>query len=393
MIKWLFLILLLLRGFGLHFIEFPGLGLLFFTIYISIFVICRKCNGLFAKDISLFLLFIIPSVIGCRIFRGQGLYSTLMETGPYFGICIYFLLHRCKVNYLTINRVLVSLCILFCICYIVQFYIWPTVIFDGAANTKLNSEGNLRIRATASGLASLAYFMGLNKFMNSNRLSITNVVLIVLGFSSVIFMGFRTMAAGLLVVTFYLFVRRYGFSYKIISALLVSIGGIMLFFNTEIGAQILENMMLRQERGETLSNDDYIRWIQFDYFYSKHFINTYEMIFGSGLPALSVKSSYSTLFDNLDYVGINYYDWGIWGLTWVIGIPSVIFMTKFIIKAIFTKVSSEYYFISAWFIYLYIVSFTSFELPRSGNFLIQGIVLYYLDLLYEKNRNFDVSPC
>ena len=77
--------------------------------------------------------------------------------------------------------------------------------------------------------------------------------------------------------------------------------------------------------------------------------------------------------------GIDWTDLGLLSLSWMIGLITVLAMIAYSIKAFLLKVPSEYYYIGVWFIYLVIVSFTTAEFFRSGNFIVQALALYLVE--------------
>ena len=102
------------------------------------------------------------------------------------------------------------------------------------------------------------------------------------------------------------------------------------------------NMVLRQTvENNTLDNQDYARTIQLAYYFGEHFKNTIEFFLGLG------------------------------------GVPLVICMLLYMIKCIWlTRYSRKNRYISAWFIYLLIISVTHPEVYQFGSMLVQGMVLY-----------------
>ena len=77
--------------------------------------------------------------------------------------------------------------------------------------------------------------------------------------------------------------------------------------------------------------------------------------------------------------GIYWVDFGLLSLSWVLGIPAVLGMILYSIKASFLKVSSEYYYLGIWFMYLVASSFTTAEFFREGNFIVQALALYLVE--------------
>lgn len=73
-------------------------------------------------------------------------------------------------------------------------------------------------------------------------------------------------------------------------------------------------------------------------------------------------------------------DWGIIGLSWMIGIISVLLLVSIIVRALFIKVEKSKLYLKYTLILSLLISIaTSAELFRPGNLLIVGIIIYLLE--------------
>jgi hypothetical protein len=103
-------------------------------------------------------------------------------------------------------------------------------------------------------------------------------------------------------------------------------------------------------------------------------------------------SNYGKYMESLTELGIFFDDWGLLGLSWIIGIIAVLAMIAYSVKSIFINVPYNYYYLGIWFIYILAISFTTREFYREGNFIVQAIALYVLEKIYfnyiieEKNQ-------
>jgi len=248
---------------------------------------------------------------------------------------------------------------------------YPTVIFRGAGT---EYSDDIRIRLSASGLASLGYFMGLNKFFKQRNL----LYLAASGicFGVIFLMGFRTMLAGLVLFSLILTVRFYGFSWKLFGYGLSVVFLFILILQVPVFEEKLE-LMIERNTTQNFFNPNYIRFITLRYFTGEHFHSWEEYILGSGYP--SIESTYGKYMLSLRDSGIYYQDWGLIGLSWITGIVPVVIMIFYSIKSYRIRVPKEFYYLGTWFIYLVIVSFTTMEFYRPGNFVVQAIVLFSID--------------
>lgn len=151
----------------------------------------------------------------------------------------------------------------------------------------------------------------------------------------------------------------------------------------------INNMMKRQEAGDTFANEDYIRVIQFNYFTKEHFKSPVEYILGSGIP--NPRTKYGQPFYTVDptlgpYNG--WQDWGIVGLSWMIGIPAVLALLFPVFRIIRRKCDDKILFLKFFYIFLLLSSFTTIEFYRVGSFFFHGL-LFYLYELYHRHSKHD----
>lgn len=336
-------------------------------------------KSFFKTHIIAILIGLFFNMMSCYYYREQSVFDTFKASVVFYYIMFYFVLRRINPSLNQIEKSLFILILLFCICYIIQFTIYPTVIFKGM---KEEFTDEIRIRLVAQGFASLGYFWGLNNLLIGKRKAI-NFFLTFLCLCVIFTLGFRTMLAALAICTLIITIRYYGFSLRIfgygILATIVFIAIIQLPFFDKI-----VNTMLERQSTENFSNPDYIRITQFLYFTKDHFNSTLEYLFGSGMAFEGTK--YKDYMDGLTDSGIYFDDWGLLGLSWIIGIGPVLFMIAYALKAFRLKVEKENIYIGIWFLYLVLVSLTTGEFYRSGNLLVQAIALYMVEKAYiQKN--------
>ncbi|WP_165040332.1 hypothetical protein [Dysgonomonas sp. ZJ709] len=249
----------------------------------------------------------------------------------------------------------------------------------------LNSnEDEHRFRLVGQAVASLGYFFSINKYLvDKNK---KYIPLIILCFIVIVMLGFRTMLIASIFVTFILVVRIYGFSRKIIVPFLAMILILVVVVQIPFIQDVIARMFERQQT-DSFEDSDYIRILQLDYYMNNHFKNIWEFIFGSGIPYPSSDYGYYMYsFHQRDQYGYitgtsitGWFDWGLIGLSWVAGIPTVLAMIAYAIRAYFLKVFSQYYYIGCWFLYLLLVSPLTIEFFREGAFVFHGIALYIVE--------------
>lgn len=113
---------------------------------------------------------------------------------------------------------------------------------------------------------------------------------------------------------------------------------------------------------------------------------------GSGIP--EQRTAYGKEQNDLAKVGIFYVDWGIIGMSWMLGVITLIGMIGYMLTAIKKSWKMEPY-IPMWLIYMLLVSVTTGEFIRDGSFIVQALVLALIIKKGEgnENRNIDISSC
>ncbi|MES2545930.1 MAG: hypothetical protein V4548_13680 [Bacteroidota bacterium] len=274
---------------------------------------------------------------------------------------------------------------IFCFAYLIQYYVYPTIIFSGAKDKDLFEDG-LRIRLAGQGLSSLAYFYALTNLLKGEK-KIINIILLLSSFSVIFLMGFRTMSLFIIFLTLITFIKFKGFNLKLLFYSIATIAVLSLVSQNKVVSDKLDSMSERQKT-ENLGNSDYIRITQFTYFTQNHFKNIGEYIIGSGVPVMGVESSaYGRKMQKLQREGINWVDWGLMSLSWIIGIPAVLVMIFYSFKIILLKLPLNYFYIKIWFVYLLVSSFTTMEFYRPGNFIVQAILIFIAEKVHKQYKN------
>lgn len=358
------------------YIGFPLLILSFFLY---------KKEYQFGKIIILINFFLLVNSIGCLINRNQSLWSsyTGTEMRNFMMLNAYFIFISSSISVKKLEKCLYYLSIFFCMIYIIQFLVYPTEICYGASSEFMKSNV-IRIRLWGQSLAIIAFLMGLNKALEYKNFKY--YLQCFLGLIVILLLGFRSQLLVLIATTFILLFRKYKLSFRFFFVLAI----VCIFFSYAV-LQIpfisnsVSEMIARSEEGQSFANDNYIRTICFDYYTNNFFVNTWESIMGAGNPGTS--GNYSIFIDILknDY-GFVYGDWGLIGLSWIVGIPVVLLILLYCMKAFFIKVENKYIYLACYFIFIVFASIFSREIYRYGNFFIQALILAILEktLIYKK---------
>lgn len=353
-------------------------------------------RGLFNNILIWLFVGIVLNIVSCYYFRGQDVISSVKALANYFYILSYFLFLKINPSLQSVNKAILWLIIIFDVLYILQFILLQVGIIFLPLDSEIYKDAGTgaRFRMVASGLVSLGLFYGCNRFLlRKDKISL---ILCILSFIVILLMAFRTMLFFSIVFIVILVIRVHGLNERSIRLFIFATVIFLLLLCVPVISEKLNYMLEKQfgQEAQTLSNSNYIRNVTLLYYIKSHFKSAAEFIFGSGLPF--VEHPYYSKMTALNLKGIFFQDWGLIGLSWMIGIIPVICMIWYSIKAARLKVSPRYYYIGIWFVYLVVSSITTSEFYRFGNFVIQALCLYMVEkahleykLSFVRRRFFD----
>lgn len=384
-LKNVLLILLLLTFFGLMIfpIKKTQWDFVLFPVLIALvgFNIKILPKTLYAKIILLFVLLVLFSCFFSNFIHHQELYLVVVHSYNFFSLLFFFYLIKSEMSANEAERVLIVMSIICCCCYILQWLIYPTVLFSGAENNVNDENDYYRARIPGSLCCYCLFLYGINKYIISRKVKYFSFV--VLGFIPIVIMGFRSLTFLTVIVSFLMIpfvVRRSGKTlfYSLFAAVL-SVGAMQ----TEFVQSKMQEMERRQEF-QTFSNEDYIRWHELDYYWNEHFNNPGEKWVGGGIP-VDVKTKFRK---DVYYHNYTWTDLGLVGLSMVIGIPAVVLLVLIYLICMWNYKDIRFQYIRFTLLIVLLGSlFTTSELYRNGNILLFSLILY-IQYKYSKERNF-----
>lgn len=384
--KFIFIILLL---FSIHFwgfIYIPQIvnnitnSLAMLIMGISFIRTLKKDGMQFRNAIILFFFGILINIISAFINQGQDPLDTFLTFGTtYFFILFYFFLHYLQISRKFLENVIIIFAIIFSLFYILQLLEYPNMIFN---SNMLEDRGTIRISIEGNGFLMMAYFLLLNRFLLNRR--ILNLLLAFVFFIILLLGGFRTLTLAALLLSGLMYIRLVKYSvinYTILVFMILFVMGLFQFQGT---SKII-NEMVSTSTEQKAEGSDYIRFRELNYYFNVYPQNKSYFIMGGGLPG--TKSSYSNSMDRIEVqYGFYWDDLGLIGFYILIGAVALLGLLWYTIKAIFIKVPPHNIYISMYFIYLLIVSFTTREIYRTGIFAVEAIGLYLIDIYYFEGK-------
>lgn len=186
-----------------------------------------------------------------------------------------------KLSYADAMIVLKNISILFCVCYIVQWLLYPMPIF-ATANDEFNvTDDAFRMRLPGSICGYILLFMGLNDYFLHKKKK--ELLYAILGAIPILIQGFRSLLfLTLFAVIYMIFIiqKRSGKSVVYLVSFFVALA---VSTNIPIVQKKIDEMAYRQERGDTFSNKDYVRNIALVYYWEVVHDKPFEHIFGGGI--------------------------------------------------------------------------------------------------------------
>lgn len=385
----LFVLLVLLQLFRLTFVDTKIVSYAIPLILIYLTFRSLRENFFYKKLILWYFFFIIVSCLYSAKFNHQHLLKVFIHSYDCWSVLFSLYIIRLKPTYRDVTHALICVCFIFSACYLLQWIIHPTVIFS-AGLTKSVDRFAFRMRFPGSMCCYILVLYGLNKLVISKRL--VYFLYMLAGFLPALIQGFRSLLA-LLVFS------MVGVIVFCSKNIVKSVLWVLLFFLMGLGAlQVdlvkskLEDMIGRQESGDTFSNPDYVRWRALDYFDNLVFTDGLGRIVGNGIPVEDGQSEYGKKFGDARN-RLYYYiqDLGIIGLSYLIGIPATSILVVMVLLCMHRCKADELQYIRFALFTVFAGSImTSMELYREGNILILSLLLT-IEYLYSKKVHSTVS--
>lgn len=369
------LILLLLGFFGLQMIHYGFLDYVYLLLVLVLAYTNLQSKSSYSKPIILYTVFVLVSCIYSWKFNSQSLFKVIGHSYDYFALIFFFHLMKGDLNYKQAEKVLFIVSLCFCFAYILQWLMYPTVVFSGAAAEAKANAFKYRVRMPGSICGYFLLLYSINKYLLDKK--IIYIGSAVLAFIPIIIQGFRSLVSFSVLSAFLIipFVSR-----KSIKSVLYAVFGafvVFLFSTTSLVQDKVEEMMRRQENEQTFENQDYIRYLSFDYYWNNQFTKPYEKIIGGGLPVDNESKYKKEITTAIEYYSFYWVDLGIVGLSMVIGIPAVLLLVYIYCICMWKcKEPPLQYIRFTLFVVLASSIFTSMELYRGGNLLLLSLFLY-----------------
>ena len=345
---------------------------------LSITHYARQCP--FNKVIFGVLLCLVFNIISSYYFRNQSFTDTLFASKDIICLMLVWYFLSWKFSLEKWEKILFWLCFVFCLCYIVQYIVWPLQIFSG----QLRAGDERRFTLIGQGLASFSVIFGLNKYFCKRETKY--IALFIMGIFCVLGCGYRTILIGNFIACFCVAFRQ-GISLKIlIKASLVLILCVFVLDQIDYVHKTFMDMAARNEALEGESMQDNGRFLLPGLFYTYHFKSPYEIFFGSGLCRLGIGEYGKYIGELQEYNRMYYADVGLLGYSWMVGIPMVLIFICNSLWILLKKLPKEYCYINFFFLEVLVTGLTTHEFYFYSSFVLHAILFCILTILLNQNK-------
>lgn len=338
--------------------------------------------------IVMYSLFVICSCFYSHFFYSQPLVSSIEHSRHNLGILAYFVAKGLCSSADVVKKRLKILMTITIVCYILQWIVYPTVLFAGSINDFDITDNQFRMRFYCSILFYLAFLYGINKYIIEKKIFF--LLYTVIGFLPIIIMGFRSLIAMLLLSALLLIfkVSKKGAS-NIFKYLIIGSIAFYSALQIPIVQDKIDEMAIRQETGGTFDNKDYVRNVGLVYYSTTFSEKPLMWILGGGDPQVDVDgkpiNDYQRLFAQAYDMFLYWNDLGLIGLSFIIGIIAVSLLVYLCIKTMYDCGDSNLQYIRfCVFAVLVGTIITSMELYRNGNLVMLGILMYIVHAQKQK---------
>lgn len=396
-------VLLLESFWGINVVDYKLMQLFMAVAFMVYFVYFRFESRKRNSTIMLFDRFILCvfgclllNAVACWINRDQSIFLTFCTADfrNFLSLFFFYYLVRKNFSIVKVERALEILFFLYCACFLLEYFLFfPTPIFHLLG---LNVAEH-RFRLVGQLINFIGFFYFLNKFLIGER-NKKNVIGCLLGVLCIFLLGFRSFIFSVLIVSLVQVFRVVGFSKSLVK-ITVACGLIACCASQfEFTQRVVGNMITRQLDQEK-KGDEYIRLREWQYFTEEHFLNGWDRFFGSGPE--NEKSQYGKKMAKMrvvekyySYSIATWWDWGMIGLSWAMGIPLAITLLLFVLYMIFFKTGKKYMYVSSVYLLLLLTSVSTMEIYRFGAITFHALMIYLVckiqeekEIVYENRDN------
>lgn len=395
--------LLALMFFGLMIMPLELTRLVMTLAVIFFIVINRRAFrlGLF-RSIAIFSLLIFISCLVSHYVNGQPLISVISRSYEYYMLLFFIVPFSYSLSVSDSLNTIYKISVIYCVAYMLQWAIYPTILFWGASVfDDVQSLSQYRVRISGTICSYYLLFYSLHQL--TKKFSAKYIITMLLGIFPIVMMGFRTTVLLSVICAFLIVFQSSKNIFKLLryGLALVVVLSVLMTYVPFVTSKV-NDMIERQEEGQSYTNDNYIRVLALNYYQSEFAKMPNMCLTGGGVYVESSRNRYSNIYDYGNDHGFFVSDLGLYGLSLYIGVPAVLLLILITLWGIIRAKEDPLIPIRYTFLLELLSSITTSEIYRSGNLVILGFMLYVVwksqqidnpKLSYEKNRYIDIPSC
>lgn len=359
-------------------INISGIFIIIFFIILHIFYdnTQRFPSKFKLPIIIIFIAVLLSMYVAFTIHRQSFIITAFAQRGIYFFL-LYFLLHYFKLLPKQLEMIVVIFGVLFSICYIAQYFAFPTKLFEVRMWIE---RSTVRIFLPGLGFLTLAYFYSLNRFLIENRL----IFIIVCLFFLVVFFlyGTRQNLLAILLITFLspIISRTVKSRVFLIFLIIISlISGYFIFQN-------IINDLISLSQYQISQFEEDIRLKAAQYFIKDFSPDRLAAILGNGesseasdfgLFVRSIEDNYHFFQADIGLIG----EYSKYGILFILGVLIII------IRILTRRLSSSMVYLKFYIFAIILTMFTGGGMfSNSDNVTVTCLIMYFVDV-----NNFEIK--
>jgi len=354
----------------IFFVQFGVAAMMFAVIVVQEIYGKEKTLKLnFREPVFLILTGVFLSMIIASAYHNQNYLLTFWAQRFMYFYIFYFFLHTLKPDLKDLEKIVLTLGILYAASFLIQYIIFPTTIFNVRQDV---DRGTIRIFIPGSSFMGLSIYMCLHRFYTLNKVRYVFLVVIFLSIMILIGTRYALSVTFLVVIASLLFSKVIKSRFLIYFLVLVSVIPLFIFFQ-----EIFESMIaVSQEQTENFHQNVRIRATRF--FLTDFFPNTLAYIFGNGQDHMG--SPYGMrVFYYKNVLGYFQSDIGIIGDFSKFGLFFAVGALWLLVKALLAPVKPEYSYVKFSLLSSVLVLPVAGVFSNPFSIAVLSIIMYILD--------------
>ncbi|WP_339923300.1 hypothetical protein [uncultured Cyclobacterium sp.] len=346
-------------------------------------------KGGFVLPVQLISFSIFFAIVMAYYSWDQSFKVSLLETSQYLLWPLFFFLLHVKVPINTLEKIVMTLGMVYVMLYFFQFSNPSTVYFGkpiSGGDEFSEQRGVVRIIFPGAGIFILSIFIAITKITQNSKKKWFYIGFAVLGLIIPVMQVTRQFIAGVYLIYFYHFFKGQSLAKKSI-IVAAFVGGTVLLINSDI--PMIKGVIETQQR-DTKLGEDYIRVQAGKYFLTDFSPNTISKFFGNGPPSWGI-SKYGKFEERLSNTHEYFLsDVGIIAVYAMFGIFAIIGFILMWYQSFVLDVPKQFVYAKYYLWYLLFTSFTWYSVYHYHYVIANIFALYIYHKSYMDQKKWDL---